>query len=258
MNKLYHLSDRSLLGLNGKDVEEFLQSVITNDISKLHEMEVIYAAHLTPKGKFLYDFFITKFNDMYVIDCNKNELMKIAQSLHGYVVSKQVEFHDLSGDYKCISSEVRLENADVAYLDPRSKKLGYRNWIKELPKTVDNVDNYHEARIQLGIIDGAYDGQKERSLINEMGFEELQGVSFEKGCYVGQELTARTKFRTEPKKKVYQISFTNEAQNGDVLKCGNMDAGWIFSNANNLGIAIIRTRYIDKEIMLNGHAIKII
>lgn len=256
MNKLYHLSDRALLGIDGPDTKEFLQSVITNDIALLESQPAIYAAHLTPKGKFLYDFFICKLGDMYVIDCNKSELMPLAKSFHGYVISKQVNFHDLSDDYQCVASTKTLE-ADLSYMDPRTNKLGYRHWLKSLPEIVDTVDNYHKSRIQLGIIDGAYDGLKERSLINEMGFEALNGVSFEKGCYVGQELTARTKFRTEPKKKVFQITFSGKAEIGDAIKCGNMDAGWIFSNVDGQGIAIIRTRYIGKDMTFNDNPIHI-
>tara|TARA_R110000868_G_scaffold262401_1_gene520893 strand:+ start:55225 stop:56010 length:786 start_codon:yes stop_codon:yes gene_type:complete len=259
MEKLYHLSDRALLGIDGRDSTEFLQSVITNDIFLVDTHKAIYAAHLTPKGKFLYDFFISKMGDMYVLDCHKDELMPLAKSLHGYIISKDISLHDLSADYTCISSSNKNAPESVlSFKDPRHEKLGYRHWVKDAPADCENAEAYHIQRIKLGIIDGAFDGLKERSLINEMGFEGLNGVSFNKGCYVGQELTARTKFRTEPKKKVFQISFSGTAQNGDIIKCGNMDAGWIFSNYEGHGIAMLRTRYLDKEMTLNDAPIQVI
>lgn len=251
----YHLTDRALLGLKGADSIDFLQSVITNDMGKIAQEKAIYTAHLTTKGKFLYDFFVTNHNDMVLIDCNKEELMPLARTLHGYVVNKDVEFHDLSDDYTCVATEQPIPNADISFADPRSKKLGYRNWVKEAPKGLKNVSAYHQTRVQLGVIDGAFDGLKERSLAGEMDLEFFGGVSYNKGCYVGQELTARTKFRTEPKKRVFQITFEGQASVGDVIKCGNMDAGWVFSNFGGLGLAILRTRYLDKEMVLNNHPI---
>jgi folate-binding protein YgfZ len=252
-----HLQDRALLGLTGSDAYEFLQSTITNEMSLLESQQAIYAAHLTTKGKFLYDFFVSKIDDMYVIDCHKDELMPLAQALNKYVINKDVDFHNLSDDYQLIVADQKIENSTLSYPDPRHKELGFRSWVKELPENLESSMPYTQKRINLGIIDGAYDGLKERSLINEMGFEELNGVSFNKGCYVGQELTARTKFRTEPKKKVFKVKFNGDVQLGDIIKCGQMDAGWIFSNINHQGLAIIRTRYLDKKLTLNNEEVNI-
>lgn len=255
---LIHLQDRALLGLNGPDVYDFLQSAISQDMDLLKTQKSLYAAHLTTKGKFLYDFFVSQLDDMYVIDCHKDELMPLAQSLHTYVISKKVEFHNLSDDYQLVASDQELTDSALSYTDTRHSNMGFRNWVKNLPENLETYENYTKKRIELKIIDGAYDGLKERSLINELGFEELNGVSFNKGCYVGQELTARTKFRTEPKKKVFKVQFSGQAKNGDTIKCGQMDAGWIFSNINNQGLAIIRTRYLTKDITLNDEKIEIL
>ncbi|MAI08808.1 MAG: hypothetical protein CMF61_07600 [Magnetococcales bacterium] len=257
---LTHLSDRALLGLKGNDTESFLQSVITNDIQRLKNEACIYTAHLTTKGKFLFDFFISKKDDMFLIDCNKNELMPLAQSLHKYVVSKNVEFHDLSEDYKLISSDVALDKneSDIQYQDPRLEALGFRCWVKELPESINPLENYTLKRLNLGIIDGAYDAIKEKTLINELNFESLNGVSFNKGCYVGQELTARTKFRTEPKKKIFKVKLSGETEIGSVILCGKMDAGWMFTNKDGVGLALIRTRYINKDLTLGGQPIEIL
>ena len=255
---LIHLTDRALLGLKGQDTVEFLQSVITNDMQKLQEQNAIYAAHLTTRGKFLFDFFVTQKDDMILIDCNKEELMPLAQALHGFVVNKDVEFHDLTDDYTLVASDKELSNTYTTYKDPRHSAFGFRCWVAEKPHEVEPLEKYTELRLEHGIIDGAYDGVKEKSLINELGFEGLNGVSFNKGCYVGQELTARTKFRTEPKKKIFKVKLNGEADSGSVILCGNMDAGWIFTNKNGKGLALVRTRYTEKDLTLGGEKIEII
>lgn len=255
---LINLSDRALLGLKGSDTTPFLQSVISNDIKRLETEPCIYTAHLTTKGKFLFDFFISKQDDMYLIDCNKDELMPLAQSLHQYVVSKEVEFHDLTEDYSLVASDKELSNTYTTYKDPRHDELGFRCWLEETPKDIEPLEKYAELRLKTGIIDGAYDAIKEKTLINELNFEALNGVSFNKGCYVGQELTARTKFRTEPKKKIFKVKFSGETEIGSVILCGKMDAGWMFTNKNGLGLALIRTRYLNKELTLDGKPVEII
>jgi len=254
-----HLEDRALLGLKGRDKEAFLQSTITQDITLLNSQKAIYSAHLTTKGKFLFDFFVADMDDMYVIDCHKDELMPLAQSLHQYVITKDVEFHDLTGDYHLTVSDKAIENSALSYPDPRHKDLGWRNWLSQKPEKSAPMADYTQKRIDLKIIDGAYDAVKEKTLINELGFESLNGVSFNKGCYVGQELTARTKFRTEPKKKIVQVTLESDetVERGSVILCGNMDAGWLFSNQNGTGLALIRTRYLEKDLTLAGKPLHI-
>lgn len=238
-------TNRGLLALSGSDAKEFLQSVITQDIENLKEGQLTYAAHLTPQGKYLFDFFIGKMGDKFIIDCLSEELMPLAKSLHGYVVNKDVIFENISDDFSVYTSNTPEENC---MQDPRSEALGYRYWLTKEPEGITNNKlEYLQKRINLNIPEN--DGIQNKTLINELNFERINGVSFNKGCYVGQELTARTKFRTEPKKKLFIATFGSEEtlEKGTPILSGKMEAGWLFSNTNGKGLALIRTRYESKE-----------
>ena len=281
MSQLVHLSDRSILALTGKDAKEFLQGVITQDIKKLSEKNALYAAHLTPQGRFMYDFFIIQDKeDRILLDCAAWELMPIAKAFHKYLVNQDVEFNDMTEDYDIyaditpckkgepgsISSEKKHEEGLISYNDPRLNTLGTRfitPRASKLPKgrtEADKITVYHNHRIKLGVPSGSYDVLKEKTLLSELFMEELHGVSFEKGCYVGQELTARTKHRTTPKKHIFIIKYEGEAPElGATVTCEDREAGWVFSSSEGQAIGILRLREVEKNkpLCLGGATVKV-
>ena len=241
--------NRAILGISGPDAATFLQGTITQDIHLLADEKPLYSAHLTPQGKFLFDFFIAQKGHTFLIECEKNALMPLATALHKYVVDKKVTFDDLSTQYAIVTAQTPL---DDGFQDPRHTDMGYRAWINtgQLPEHyTTNTDNYTHARIQLLIPEG--DAISGKTLINELDFERLNGVSFQKGCYVGQELTARTKFRTTPQKKLVHVTFDKHKEfppQSIIHTETKSDAGWLFTHFNGAGIALIRTRYLEKGI----------
>lgn len=243
---LTHHKDRGLLAISGNDAKEFLQSVITQDVSHLEDGILTYAAHLTPQGKFLFDFFVGMLNGKFILDCTKEDLMPLAKSLHGYVINKHIIFEDISEDLAVYTSFSKTEDG---IQDPRHPDMGYRLWkhATSLEKSVStDTRDYHKKRIELLIPEN--DAIPKKTLINELNFERIHGVSFDKGCYVGQELTARTKFRTKPKKKLFlaQLSKPIAVQKGTSIMSGTSEVGWLFSNIEGQGIALIRLRHIEK------------
>lgn len=243
MTDLIHLKNRGVLGINGPDAAAFLQGAITQDIEKLSKTPLLYAAHLSPQGRFLYDFFITKQDDFILLDCAKNELMDLAKSLHQYAVGQNIEMHDLSDAFYVYAA---FQAFDGGIADPRHSGMGYRLVSKEKRAVADDFSAYEEKRVKLGIPDGSLDGLKGKTLTAELGLEYLNGVSFDKGCYVGQEMTARMHHRTKPKKTVFKIALADEQKPHSTLMVGEQEAGWIFSNAGRSAIAIVKERYADK------------
>jgi len=280
MPQLVHLSDRSILALTGKDAKGFLQGVITQDIKKLSEKHALYAAHLTPQGRFMYDFFVIQdAEDRILLDCASWELMPIAKAFHKYLINQDVEFNDMTEDFDIYAditpckkgepgdiSEKEHEDHLIAYNDPRLNTLGTRfitACSSKSPKgrnKAKEIGFYHNHRIKLGVPSGSYDVLKEKTLLSELFMEQLHGVSFEKGCYVGQELTARTKHRTTPKKHIFIVKYEGKAPElGASITCEGREAGWVFSSSEGQAIGILRLREVEKNkpLFLGENAVKV-
>ena len=269
------LPNRGLLGLSGSDSLAFLNSVCTQKV--LPGVAVHYAAHLTPQGRFLFDFFIYQPEEnLILLECAHDTLMNLARSLHTYAIGQKVEFGDASADYQVL---VALNNGDAAAplqgtlptgalhgTDPRHPQLGTRILCPQTtPHTAStNAQPYETRRIQLGIPDCARDAQHGKTLTAELGLEYLNGVHFAKGCYVGQEMTARMHFRTQPKKKLYQVIF-DVGSPLPALPAKLMHENTEVSDINSAaeingvvtGLAIIHERFAERSLTCNGCAVSI-
>ena len=223
--KVYILEDRAILFIQGKDAKDFLQNIITNDINKVNEFNSLFASILTPQGKYLFDFLIIKHKNGYFLDCEKIQADKLFNQLTLYKLRSKVEIINLSNEFvvAAISKDKFLEfdkakalsgltiryREDPVVLDPRNKELGARIIInleklylslKKLNLTSSNVDEYYELSHQLGIAQIDTEKLKNQLFGIECNFEELNGIDFQKGCYVGQENTARIKLKNKLKK----------------------------------------------------------
>ena len=252
MTTYTHHKNRACLGISGPDAGAFLQSTLTQDVESLQKNTLSYAAHLSPQGKMLYDFFIAKTEERYILDCERDDLMPLAKKLHSFVVSKKVVFEDLSDDYSVLTTATPPEDNFVHCMqDNRHTDMGWRIWATTAEYDAVEKDSdtttYTEKRISLVIPEN--DGIQNKTLINELNFERIGGVSFNKGCYVGQELTARTKFRTEPKKRLFYVTFetTETLAKGTPIMAETTEVGWLMSNLKGKGIALLRLRYEDKQ-----------
>lgn len=265
MTALIHLKDRGLLGLSGADAHEFLQGMVTCDINKLSPTNSLYGAHLTPQGRFLDDFFVCLINNQIVLDCNKKRLMPLAKTLHNYIMRFNVGFEDLSDDYDILASISPSDSqcghtgqipTGIKIIDPRLAGMGYRIiTTKGSINANSDTDEYHQHRIKLAVPDGGFDGIRNKTIAGELCLEYLNGVDYEKGCYIGQEITARTHFRTQPKKRLMAITYQGAAPAiGAEVKCGTLSAGNVFSTSQGYGIAILRLKDTikGKPLFANG------
>ncbi|MDE0723675.1 MAG: hypothetical protein OSB62_03125 [Alphaproteobacteria bacterium] len=237
-----HLISRGILLIKGEDAESFLQGLITQSVENLQKDELRYGAHLTPKGRIIADFFFFKTEEGILLDVNVSILMKLATALHGFKVSEHVEFHDLTEDYIILSDLTGTEGLQ----DPRLKKMGTRLYLKTDKSTAGYQEEkaYTKQRIHKCIPDFPFDGT-ESTLANEMLLEHLNGIDFEKGCYVGQEITARTKYRTQPKKKLFYVRSSQLIpSNRNIVNESDRIIGEVFTTLGQEGIALIKEQSI--------------
>ena len=239
-NQVYILEDRAILYINGDDAKEFLQNLISNDINKVNDDNSCFASLLTPQGKFLFEFIIVKHKSGYFIDCEKSQANDLFKQLSIYKLRSKVEILNLSNEFviAVLDSEkfLSFDNAkdilghtvkyreDPILLDPRHKELGARLIInleklylslKKLGlKSADPIE-YYKISHQLGIVPKDLNKLQNKLFGIECNFEELNGLDFKKGCYVGQENTARIKLKNKLSKRLLPIQVTIGKLNQD-------------------------------------------
>ena len=200
------LKDRGLVHVEGPDRHDFLQALITNDIAKAGSGKILYACLLTPQGKFLHDFFIHDTGDAFLLDCEGGERAQdLYNRLNQFRLRKNVQLSVEQGNevYSILPSNIpTFQHSSLP--DPRHNALGFRSFkkpdIEERP-----FEDWDKHRISLRIPDGSRDLWIERSTLHEGRIDALHGIDWNKGCYMGQELTARMHHRGLAKKHLYVV-----------------------------------------------------
>ena len=251
-NEIIILKDRGLISINGNDAKEFLQNIITNDIERVNQSNTIFSALLTPQGKYLFEFFIISSNRGYFLDCDSDSKDDLISHLTKYKLRSKVEIKDFSSDYvigilsaekfKEIRSENNRSSDTILYresplfIDPRKKELGARIvssveklhlTIKKLNLKIVDVSIYHDLAHSLGVPEKGLAGLKEQLFGLEANFEELNAIDFKKGCYVGQENTARMKLKNKLRRRLLAIKTDGDIEIGDELSFNEIKIGKI-------------------------------
>ena len=257
-NNVYILEDRGLLYINGQDTKEFLQNLITNNIENVSDNRSCFSALLTPQGKYLYDFIIIKHKLGFLLDCEKKNIDDLYKQLNLYKLRSKVEILNLSNEFVVanLSKEkfLEIENSkdeegytikfreDPILLDPRSKKLGARLVInleklylslKKLGLEVSDVEEYYNHSHELGIPQIDTKDLQNKIFGIECNFEELNGIDFRKGCYVGQENTARIKLKDKLSKRLFAIKVIKGDLNSKEITSENKNIGKLLINNKN-------------------------
>ncbi|WP_299406087.1 folate-binding protein [uncultured Roseobacter sp.] len=226
------MTKRRILHLSGSDVREFLQGLITNDINRIDD-GLVYAAILTPQGKYIADFFLAPAPDGILLDMD--------DSL-GDAVTQRLNMYKLRADVTITQADLHLHRGlgstpEDGFADPRHDALGWRAY-RTIAQTDDTTD-WTALRVAHLIPETGVELTPD-TFILEVGFERLSGVDFRKGCYVGQEVTARMKHKTELRKGLAKVSISGEAETGsDILSAGKV-AGTLLSHTKDSGIAYLR------------------
>ena len=270
IQNVYILKDRGILYINGIDTKEFLQNLISNDINKVNDTNSCFASLLTPQGKFLFSFIIVKHKSGYFIDCEKSQTEALFKQLSVYKLRSDVEIMNLSNEFviAAFNSEkfLKLEGAmdqpgntikyreDPILLDPRNKDLGARLIInleklylslKKLELKDSPITEYYELSHQLGIAQKEMNKLQNKLFGIECNFEELNGIDFKKGCYIGQENTARIKLKNKLSKRLLAIQLiSGKLTEGASIYANDIEIGKVLIN-DEYPFALIK--YLDEN-----------
>jgi len=259
IKNVYILDDRAILYLNGEDTKEFLQNLISNDMNKVSETNTCFTSLLSPQGKFLYEFIIIKHKSGYLIDCEKSQADGLYKQLSTYKLRSKVEILNLSNEFvvAAFSYEKFLTfdkvqdksgftikyREDPIFLDPRNKQLGARLIInleklylslKKLNLHDANLREYYSFSHKIGIVPKDLNKLQNKLFGIECNYEELNGIDFKKGCYVGQENTARIKLKNKLSKRLLPIN---------IIKGELSEGQSIYYNENEIGKVLIDNVY---------------
>ena len=252
-NEVITLQDRGFIQVNGTDAKEFLQNIVTNNVEKVTLESTLFSSILTPQGKYLFDFFIIKLKDSYLIECEKKTTSEIIKLLNFYKLRSKVDLVDLNEKYTVaiISLEKfrEINNSDplkgktttyednLIYIDPRNEKLGAKiilrakdinAIIKKLNLSIVDKKKYYKKSFDLGVPQTEMGKLKEKIFGIENNLDELNGIDFKKGCYIGQENTARIKLRNKLRRRVLPVQeIKGEVLENDIIQYKDIEIGKI-------------------------------
>jgi folate-binding protein YgfZ len=277
------LEDRGVIEVAGADRHQFLQGLVSNDVAKVAPDRALYAALLTAQGKYLHDFFIVAIGESLFLDGEAARLADLKRRLGLYKLRAKIGLAEASDRY-IIAAVFGDGAADalglpaergaatpfaegVAYVDPRLAELGARLLLPRgggaTPLTergfrAGDIAAYDRLRLALGVPDGSRDLVLDKSILLEAGFDELNGVDWQKGCYVGQELTARTKYRGLIKKRLLPVTVDGPLPPpGTPIMAGDQEAGEMRSGRDGMGLALLRLEAVAESKPLTAAGAKL-
>ena len=282
------LEDRGLISISGKDAREYLQNIITNDINKVSETSSVFSALLSPQGKYLFEFFVIKSNNGYFLDCYDKTTEELIKNLAKYKLRSQIEIKDMSSEFvigiisldkfKEIQNNEKnkadtiLYKESTIFVDSRKKEFGARILsnlekldltIKEFSLKKSDIKTYLNHAYLHGIPVKGLENLKEQLFGLEANFEELNGIDFKKGCYVGQENTARMKLKNKLRRRLFPIKVKGKINIGSEIMFNKDKIGKILIS-NPYPFALIKlfdpnfSEFASKDLFVNNNKVKII
>ncbi len=282
------LENRGTILISGVDASDFLQNIITNDINKVSDHNSIFSALLTPQGKYFFEFFIIKRKDGFLLDCSEGSTSELMENLSKYKLRSRVKIEDVSSNFvvgtisvenfKDLIDKKELNGNTIYYrdtpifLDPRNNQLGARIisnldklylTIKKLSlKIIDSKEYFFQA-YKLGIPEKGIKGLKDQLFGLEANYENLQAIDFKKGCFIGQENTARMRLKNKLRRKLMAISSSERLTVGEELTYKNYKVGKIMID-KPYAFALIKMfdpnfkEFENKELTINNKKCKIL
>ncbi|WP_374377752.1 folate-binding protein YgfZ [Dongia sp.] len=263
--------DRSVIAVSGPDRVEFLQGLVSNDTKRIGATQAIFAALLSPQGKFAYDLLLAAEGERILVDAEAARRGELLKRLKMFKLRSQVTLEDLDSDYVVVTlfggdtlqrlgldakaGDTKPLGGGIVFTDPRLPDLGARAFLPRatFAETLQGLGfaaapagTFKAHRYALGLPEGSTDLQPDKAIPLECGFDELNGVDWQKGCYMGQELTARTKYRGLVRKRLLPIRFDGAplAVGTDLLLDGK-EVGDIRAVDGDHGLALLRLEYLD-------------
>ncbi len=272
---------RSAIAVEGPDAETFLQGLVSNDVRKATPERAIWAAFLTPQGKFLHEFSVVRDPaateaPRYLLECEHERRAHLIKRLSLYRLRAKVTIGDMDDTYAVYAAtgdaahDLGLGEAPgaagvvdgaLAWVDPRRAELGVRllvpsdqpDWWHGRNAAEAGPDEWDRQRIALGVPDGSRDLEVEKSILLENGFAELNGVDWDKGCFLGQELTARTHYRALIRKRLMPLKVEGELPAaGTVLQQGDREVGTVHAGNGDHVLAMVKLDALDGDPITTG------
>ncbi len=245
-------NDTRFINIAGDDRQEFLQGLITNDINACNRNNPIYSCILSPQGKFLADFFVIELDGSYLIEIHNRFFDNILQKLQLYKLKSKVIISENNSYLSCvlfINKKITVPNHLISFQDPRNNNIGIRyilntdnsSSLKKLGFILVDINYYKEILMKNLIPYSPDDLILNKSLLLENNFQNINAISWDKGCYVGQEITARMKYRALLKKKIYTLEIiSGSIQVGEKITINDISIGEIISITNKFAIAMLK------------------
>lgn len=244
---------RVVLRITGADARDLLQDLVTNNLDRLEAGKLIYSALLTPQGKYLFDFFMTLEGDAILMEVAKDRAPALAQRLMMYRLRKKMEIEATDLTVSLHWGEGATPAGAMA--DPRHDLLGWRLYGAPVKATADRAA-LDALRVKAMAPESGVELIPDDSYILEMGFERLNGVDFRKGCYVGQEVTARMKHKTELRKGLAIVDIKGEASPGDEIVADGKAAGQLHTISGGKALAYLRFDRAEGEMTAGAAKIR--
>jgi len=241
MINLTPLPERGVIAIEGDDRIAFLQGLVSNDVEAVRPGHAIWAALLSAQGKWLADFFIFADTDALLLDCESAQIPTLIQRLGRYRLRMKVSLHAVPERHVYVAWPSRPDVTGIVAPDPRLPDFAWRLLCTEPPDATSTPEDWDRYRLEAGLPEGSKDLEADRTILLEAGFDELAGVSWSKGCYMGQELTARTKYRGLVKRRLVPVAVDGPLPpaGSPVFKDG-IDVGTMRSGRDGIGLASLR------------------
>ena len=266
--KVCLLDVRGVVEVSGEDRRSFLQGLISNDVESVSEVQTLYAALLTPQGKYLFDFFVLEYDGIFLLETEGRRRLDLLNKLSMYRLRSHVQLEDVTARF-CVAAVIgddvatyfglpdsrgvaRVFDGGIIFVDPRLGCLGIR--ILARPEVLQTIlaarsddltmvpfDVYEQHRLELGVPDGSRDLLINQSTLLDNNFEALNGLSWDKGCYVGQEVTARMKYRGLVKKQLLPVRIEGAGPAiGTLVTLDQKTVGEMCTHLGSYGLARLR------------------
>ena len=289
INETTVLDDRGFIRINGDEAKDFLQNIVTNDIEKITENLTIFSSIFTPQGKYLYEFFISKLEDGYLLESEKNLVPEIIKIFNFYKLRSKVNLDDVSTKYniiivslekfkeiskgKTLRGSTVIYNDNSMYIDPRNQNLGAKiiSKVKSTESIIKNLslkkidkEKYYTKSFNLGIPQINLNKLKDKIFGIENNLDELGGIDFKKGCYIGQENTSRIKLRNKLRRRILPVKIVSgEILENSIIKYKESEIGKIIID-KPYPFALVKIyqpdleEFTDIELMCGKSKIKIL
>lgn len=256
----YKNANSRFISIEGEDSSEFLQNLITNDIKKCNNKNILYSCLLSPQGKFNSDFFIFKIYEKFILETNSFFYEKLFKTLSLYKLRSKIFIREIKNiSSYSIFGEVKMEEDFIVFnIDPRNNNIGKKlihdsaNLQMLSNFTEINEKKYHEILIKNTVPLSQYDLEENKSLLLENNFENLNAISWDKGCYIGQEITARMKYRALLKRRIYSLKLKEGSpKNQQSIIEKESQLGKIISIENKFILAMLKIEIAEEKIKLH-------